>query len=80
MSFSRVLSAQTELLKGVPISVEVDISDNTLHAFTVVGLPDKAVEESKDRVSSALKNAGYQNPKQQNEKIVISHVFSSIKK
>lgn len=72
MSFSRVLSAQTELLRGVPISVEVDISDNTLHAFTVVGLPDKAVEESKDRVSSALKNAGYQNPKQQNEKIVIS--------
>ena len=72
MSFSRVLSAQTELLRGVPISVEVDISDNTLHAFTVVGLPDKAIEESKDRVSSALKNAGYQNPKQQNEKIVIS--------
>ncbi len=80
MSFSRVLSAQTELLKGVPISVEVDISDNTLHAFTVVGLPDKAVEESKDRVSSALKNAGYQNPKQQNEKIVISLSPAEVRK
>ncbi len=80
MSFAKTASAQTELLKGVPITIEVDISAHTLHAFTVVGLPDKAVEESKDRVSSALKNAGYQNPKSQNEKIVISLSPSDIRK
>jgi len=80
MSFAKTASAQTELLTGVPITVEVDISAHTLHAFTVVGLPDKAVEESKDRVSSALKNAGYQNPKSQNEKIVISLSPSEMRK
>ena len=30
---------------------------NSLHAFSIVGLPDKAVDEAKDRVSSALKIA-----------------------
>jgi len=58
MSFSRVYSAQTHLLKGKIVTVEVDITPKTLHAFTLVGLPDKAVDESKDRMSSALKNSG----------------------
>ena len=80
MSFARSLTAQINLLKGELISVEADISNNTLHAFTVVGLPDKAVEESKDRVSSALKNGGYQNPKSQNQKIVISLSPGDIRK
>jgi magnesium chelatase family protein len=57
MSFSRVYSAQTHLLKGKIVTVEVDITKNTLQAFTLVGLPDKAVDESKDRMSSALKNS-----------------------
>ena len=72
MSFSRVYSAQTHLLKGKIVTVEVDITKNTLHAFTLVGLPDKAVDESKDRMSSALKNSGFKSPKNQNQKIVIS--------
>ena len=57
MSFSRVYSAQTHLLKGKIVTVEVDITKKTLHAFTLVGLPDKAVDESKDRMSSALSSA-----------------------
>ena len=72
MSFSRVYSAQTHLLKGKIVTVEVDITKNTLHAFTLVGLPDKAVDESKDRMSSALKNSDFNSPKNQNQKIVIS--------
>jgi magnesium chelatase family protein len=80
MSFSRVYSAQTHLLKGKIVTVEVDITKGTLHAFTLVGLPDKAVDESKDRMSSALKNSGYNSPKNQNQKVVISLSPADLKK
>lgn len=80
MSFSRIYSAQTYLLKGKIVTIEVDITKGTLHAFTLVGLPDKAVEESKDRMSSALKNSGYTSPKNQNQKIVISLSPADLKK
>ena len=72
MSFSRVYAAQPHMLKGKVVTVEVDITKGTLHAFTMVGLPDKAVDEAKDRMSSALKNSGFNSPKNQNQKIVIS--------
>ncbi len=80
MSFARVYSAQTHLLKGKVVTVEVDITKNTLHAFTLVGLPDKAVDESKDRMSSALKNSGFASPKNKNQKIVISLSPADLKK
>ncbi len=79
MSFSKVYSAQTQLLQVTPISVETDISRG-LHAFTVVGLPDKAVEEARDRVSAAIKNSGLNSPKAQNQKIVISLAPADVKK
>ncbi len=44
-------------LNAVPIEVEIDISAQGLPSFTIVGLPDKAVEEAKERVRSALKNS-----------------------
>jgi magnesium chelatase family protein len=80
MSFSRIYSAQTHLLKGKIVIIEVDITKKTLHSFTLVGLPDKAVDESKDRMSSALKNSGFNSPKNQNQKIVISLSPADIKK
>lgn len=80
MSFGKVYSAQTHLLKGKIVTIEVDITKKTLHAFTIVGLPDKAVDESKDRMSSALKNSGYDSPKNQNQKIVISLSPADLKK
>lgn len=49
-------------LDAVPIEVEVDIASQGLPSFTVVGLPDKAVEEAKERVRSALKNSGFDLP------------------
>ncbi len=79
MSFSKVYSAQTQLLQVTPISVETDISRG-LHAFTIVGLPDKAVEEARDRVSAAIKNSGFDSPKAQNQKIVISLAPADVKK
>lgn len=51
-----------------------------MHAFNVVGLPDKAVDESKDRVSSAIKNFGFKPPKAKNQKIVVSLLSADLKK
>jgi magnesium chelatase family protein len=59
--FAKVLSSAVVGLDGVLVEVETDIL-NGLPAFTVVGLPDKAVEESKERVRSALKNTGADIP------------------
>lgn len=80
MAFSRVYSAQVNMLNGQIIAVETDITKNTLNAFSIVGLPDKAVEEAKDRVSSALKNSGFKSPKNLNQKTVIALAPAEIKK
>jgi len=80
MSFSKVYSAQTNLLSVIPISVETDITSRTLYAFAVVGLPDKAVEEARDRISAAIKNSGFESPKKRNHKIVISLAPADVKK
>jgi magnesium chelatase family protein len=79
MSFSRIRSAQTVGITSRLIDIEVDIT-NGLHAFSIVGLPDKAVEEARDRVSAALKNSGFVSPKQQNQKLVISLAPADLKK
>ena len=47
---------------GCPVWVETDISSSLQPAVSIVGLPDTAVRESKDRVGSALRNSGYALP------------------
>lgn len=79
MSFAKVYSAQVNLLQGVIVAIEIDLSRG-LHSFNIVGLPDKAVDESKDRVSSAIKNSGYKSPKSENKKIVVSLSPADLKK
>ncbi len=79
MSFAKVYSAQVNLLKGSIVTIEVDLSKG-LHTFSVVGLPDKAVDESKDRVSGAIKNSGFKSPKAKNQKIVVSLSPAGLKK
>ena len=59
---AKVISAAVVGLDAVPITVEVDIAAMGLPSFTIVGLPDKAVEESKERVRAALKNTGADFP------------------
>src|ERR671919_2490310 len=56
--------ARTFALIGVdaePVHVEVDIGSG-LPSFTIVGLPDAAVRESRERVRSALVNSGFRYP------------------
>src|SRR3989337_3928458 len=59
---AKVFSAATVGLDSVLVTVEVDINMQGLPSFTIVGLPDKAVEESKERVRSAIKNSGADFP------------------
>src|ERR687887_1312173 len=58
---AKVLSSALLGIDAVTVQVEVDIAQG-LPQFATVGLPDGAVKESKDRVKSALKNAGYDFP------------------
>jgi len=59
---ARVFSGTTVGLEGVSIEVEVDIASQGLPSFTIVGLPDKAIEEARERVRSAIKNSGCDFP------------------
>lgn len=79
MAFSRIYSAQTELLSGRIVSVEIDTSRG-LNNFTIVGLGDRAVDEARDRVGSALKNSGFESPKTKNQKTVVSLSPADLKK
>ncbi len=79
MAFSKVWSAENSLLQAEIITIEVDLSKG-LHSFSLVGLADKAVEESRDRVSAAIKNSGFKSPKNKNQKVVVSLAPADIKK
>ncbi|MDD5197959.1 MAG: YifB family Mg chelatase-like AAA ATPase [Candidatus Gracilibacteria bacterium] len=59
--FSKVFSVSVNGLSGNKIDVELDVS-NGMPAFNIVGLPDAAIQESKERVRSALKNSGFLFP------------------
>lgn len=57
-----VRSAALVGINAVPVTVETDIAPG-LPKFTIVGLPDAAVQESKERVRAALKNSGFVFPR-----------------
>ena len=57
---SNLLSAAILGVKAYPINIEVDVSSGQLPRFSIVGLPDPAVKEARDRVRSAIKNSGFQ--------------------
>lgn len=63
-------------LEGVPVTVETDISKG-LPSFDMVGLPDAAVRESKERVRSAMKNSGLLFP---THKITVNYAPAYVKK
>ncbi|MFN5516449.1 MAG: YifB family Mg chelatase-like AAA ATPase [Cyanobacteriota bacterium] len=58
---ARVWSAALMGVNAIQVGVEVDVSGG-LPAIAVVGLPDTAVQESKERVKAALKNSGFAFP------------------
>ncbi|MFA6492725.1 MAG: YifB family Mg chelatase-like AAA ATPase [Patescibacteria group bacterium] len=76
MGLAKVFSAAVVGLDAYPVEVEVDIS-NGLPSFTIVGLPDKAIEESKERVRSAIRNSGVEFPM---KRITVNLAPADIKK
>ena len=58
---AKVRSSALLGISGYEVQVEVDISQG-LPAFEIVGLPDSAVRESKERVRAAIKNSGFEFP------------------
>jgi len=73
---SRILSAATIGIEAKPIEIEVDITRG-LPNVVIVGLPDTAIRESRDRVKSAIKNSQFEYPA---EKITINLAPCDIKK
>lgn len=63
-------------INAVPVIVETDISRG-LRSFTIVGLPDAAVKESRDRIRSAIKNSGFSFPR---GRVTINLAPANIKK
>lgn len=59
---SKVYSGVTIGLDGQLIEVEVDVANKGLPTFIIVGLPSKAVDESKDRVRTAIINSSFEIP------------------
>src|SRR3954463_11409782 len=72
-------SVQTAALQGiesVPVAVEVDLSFG-LPALVMVGLPDAAVRESRDRVKAAIRNSGFDFPQ---ERITVNLAPADVRK
>lgn len=61
------------------IEVEIDLSQG-LRSFTIVGLPDKTVEESKERIESAIKSSKLLSPGQRTFKILVNLAPADVKK
>ncbi len=74
--FAQTYGSTTLGLHGVLITVEVDIA-NGLPGFDIVGLPDTAVRESRERVRAAIKNSGFEFP---GRRITVNLAPADIKK
>lgn len=75
----RLFSSAINGIDAQLIEVEVD-STPGIHAFNIVSLPDKAVQESKDRIASAIKNSSLAAPNSKHRKIIINLAPADLKK
>ncbi len=73
---AKVISCAVVGLEGALVEVEVDISPG-LPSFTIVGLPDTAVQEAKERVRAAIRNSGCAFPM---KRIVVNLAPANLKK
>ena len=73
---AKVISCAVVGLDGAIVEVEIDISPG-LPQFTIVGLPDAAVQEARERVRAAIRNSGYTFPM---KRIVVNLAPANLKK
>ena len=76
MALANVLSCAVVGLDGELVEVEVDIAHG-MPAFAIVGLPDAAVQEAKERVRSAIRNSGFPFP---NRRITVNLAPADLRK
>lgn len=77
--YARLLCAQPVGPSAKLVTIEADLSRG-LHAFSIIGLPDKALEEARDRINTAIRHAGFAAPKANNRRIVLSLSPADLKK
>jgi magnesium chelatase family protein len=63
-------------IDAYPVEIEVDVSRG-LPCISIVGLPDSAIKESKERVRSSIKNSGFDYPA---DKITVNLAPANVKK
>ncbi len=59
---TKILSAAHFGLDTIPIEVEVNVSKKGFPGFTIIGLPNKSLDEARERVKTALANSGFDFP------------------
>jgi magnesium chelatase family protein len=74
--YSRLTSFSVFGINAFEVEIETHL-ENALPAFLMVGLPDSAVRESRERVSAAIKNSGYVYP---NKKITVNLAPADVRK
>jgi magnesium chelatase family protein len=74
--YSQLFSASVFGINAFPVEIETHL-DNAVPSFTIVGLPDSAVKESRERVTAALKNSGFAFP---NKRITVNLAPADIRK
>ncbi len=76
MALAKFPSATVDGISASPTTVEVDVASG-LPAFSIIGLTDRLVDESRERVRAAIKNSGYKFPL---NRITVNLAPSEIKK
>ncbi|MBU2577788.1 YifB family Mg chelatase-like AAA ATPase, partial [Patescibacteria group bacterium] len=76
---SKIFSAAVVGLDAQIIEVETDASYGLRH-FEIVGLPDKSVEESRERVGAAIESSGFQSPHHQPVRVLVSLAPADLRK
>jgi magnesium chelatase family protein len=74
-----LFSAQLSGLEAELIRIEVDITPG-LHIFSLVGLADKEVQESRERISAAIKNLGALAPHKKSQRVIVNLAPADLKK
>ena len=76
MAVCRVRSLSLFGIDALPVEVEVDVSSG-LPGFSIVGLPDAAVQEARERVRVAISNSGYKFP---TKKVIVNLAPANLRK
>ncbi len=71
LGYAKLLAAQPNGARADLVTIEAHLSRG-LHAYSIVALADRAVEESRDRIASAIRHSWLKSPKATNRRIILS--------